>query len=90
MSFLFMMSLKSKVPFFDSFALNWWLKTEKKTTCLVLEYLTGGELFDYIIANGKLEEREAVRLFRQIVSAMEYIHNNLIVHRGTSTFLSSF
>jgi len=54
---------------------------EKRSTCLVLEYVSGGELFDFIVANGRLKEKEAIRFFRQIVSAMEYMHSNLVVHR---------
>lgn len=48
---------------------------------LVLELITGGELFDYIVARGKVKERDAKKLFRQVVSAVEYCHGNLIVHR---------
>eukprot|EP01111_Echinosteliopsis_oligospora_P004745 TRINITY_DN1781_c0_g4_i1.p1 TRINITY_DN1781_c0_g4~~TRINITY_DN1781_c0_g4_i1.p1 ORF type:complete len:739 (+),score=236.28 TRINITY_DN1781_c0_g4_i1:134-2350(+) len=48
---------------------------------LILELVNGGELFDYIVARGKVKEKEAKRLFRQIVSAVEYFHGNLIVHR---------
>lgn len=57
------------------------LGTAKKTTCLVMELVTGGELFDYIVANGRVEEVEAIRFFRQIVSAIEYLHHNLVIHR---------
>lgn len=48
---------------------------------LVLELVTGGEMFDYIVTRGKIKEREAKRFFRQMVSAVEYCHGNLIVHR---------
>jgi len=48
---------------------------------LVLELVNGGELFDYIVARGRVKEKEARKLFRQIVSAVEYCHGNLIVHR---------
>jgi len=48
---------------------------------LVLELITGGELFDFIVARGRVKEREAKRLFRQMISAVEYCHGNLIVHR---------
>lgn len=53
-----------------------------KKTCLVLEYVQGGELFDYIVL-GKLRETEARRLFRQMASAIEYCHANRVIHRGT-------
>ena len=48
---------------------------------LTMELANGGEVFDYIVAHGKLREREARRLFRQILSAIAYCHANFIVHR---------
>lgn len=57
---------------------------EKHTTCLVLEFVEGGELFDYIVANKKIREPEAINFFRQIISAVEYCHSNLVIHRGNS------
>lgn len=65
--------------------------TEKRTTCLVLELITGGELFDYITANGRIEENEAIRMFRQMISAIEYTHYNGVIHRGTGfSFIVTF
>lgn len=34
-----------------------------------------------IVARGRVKEKEARKLFRQMVSAVEYCHGNLIVHR---------
>lgn len=48
---------------------------------LVLEYVQGGELFDYVSGNGALPEQEAVRLFRQIVAGLSYCHRFNICHR---------
>ncbi|KAG0196262.1 NUAK SNF1-like kinase 1 [Mortierella sp. GBA30] len=48
---------------------------------IVMENLTGGELFDYISNKGSLEEKEARRIFRQIVLAIHYCHENNVVHR---------
>lgn len=48
---------------------------------LVLEYIEGGELFDYLIKKGRLEEREAVNYFRQIVQGVHYCHKFNICHR---------
>ncbi|KAL8833143.1 MAG: hypothetical protein Q9170_004475 [Blastenia crenularia] len=47
---------------------------------MVLEY-AGGELFDYIVKNGKMAETKARRFFQQIVCAVEYCHRHKIVHR---------
>ncbi|KAI1622454.1 serine/threonine protein kinase [Exophiala viscosa] len=48
---------------------------------LVLEYVSGGELFDYVSSNGALPEGEAVRLFRQIIAGLSYCHRFNICHR---------
>lgn len=47
----------------------------------MLEYVDGGELFSYIVENGTLEQMEAVRIFRQILSAVAYCHEFLVCHR---------
>ncbi|OON20180.1 hypothetical protein X801_03945 [Opisthorchis viverrini] len=46
-----------------------------------LGYLPGGELFDYIIQKGHLSEVEARVIFRQIVSAIGYMHSKGFAHR---------
>ncbi|XP_060574979.1 5'-AMP-activated protein kinase catalytic subunit alpha-2-like isoform X17 [Ruditapes philippinarum] len=48
---------------------------------MVMEYVSGGELFDYIVKNGKLQEHEARRFFQQIVSGVDYCHRHMVVHR---------
>lgn len=48
---------------------------------LVFEYVKGVQLYDAVLRNGYIEETEARRYFRQIVSAIDYIHRNCIVHR---------
>ncbi|CAD8099064.1 unnamed protein product [Paramecium primaurelia] len=48
---------------------------------IVTEYASGGELFDHIVNNKRLEEREAVRLFIQLIHAVTYIHEHQVVHR---------
>ncbi|OCK81401.1 Pkinase-domain-containing protein [Lepidopterella palustris CBS 459.81] len=47
---------------------------------MVLEY-AGGELFDYIVQHGKMQEDKARKFFQQIVCAVEYCHRHKIVHR---------
>ncbi|OAA48130.1 carbon catabolite derepressing protein kinase Snf1 [Beauveria brongniartii RCEF 3172] len=47
---------------------------------MVLEY-AGGELFDYIVQNGRMKEAEARRFFQQMLCAVEYCHRHKIVHR---------
>lgn len=48
---------------------------------LVLEYVQGGELFDYVMRNGALPEPEAVRLLRQLIGGLSYCHRFNICHR---------
>lgn len=48
---------------------------------MVLEYCPGGELFDYIIAKDRLSEQETRVFFRQIVSALAYVHSQGYAHR---------
>lgn len=48
---------------------------------LVLEYVEGGELFDYVMRNGALPEAEAIRLFRQLIAGLAYCHRFNICHR---------
>jgi 5'-AMP-activated protein kinase catalytic alpha subunit len=46
-----------------------------------MEYANGGELFDYIVNNAKIDENEACHIFQQIISGIEYVHKLNIVHR---------
>ena len=48
---------------------------------LITEYVSGGELFDYIVAKRKLPEKEACKFFQQIMCGVRYLHELGIVHR---------
>ncbi len=48
---------------------------------LFMEYAQYGELFNYIVDKTRLSEKEASYFFVQIISGVEYIHENFICHR---------
>ncbi|KAJ3037877.1 hypothetical protein HK097_003346, partial [Rhizophlyctis rosea] len=56
------------------------IETEKEIV-LVMEHVEGGELFDYIVAHKRLKEKIARRLFRQVISAVDYCHQSSVIHR---------
>ncbi|KAJ9076772.1 Serine/threonine-protein kinase [Entomophthora muscae] len=48
---------------------------------LFFEYVSGGQILDYIISHGKLKEKQARKFARQMLSAIEYCHRHSVVHR---------
>ncbi|KAE9413738.1 hypothetical protein Angca_003659, partial [Angiostrongylus cantonensis] len=48
---------------------------------IIMEYCSGGEMFDYIVRKERLEESEARHFFRQLVQAMAYVHSMGYAHR---------
>ena len=52
-----------------------------KQLYLIMEYASGGELFDYIVASTRVKEIEACGIFQQIMAGVEYITTLNIVHR---------
>lgn len=58
--------------------------------CLVMQLVSGGELFDRILSKGVYTETDASHVIKQILGAVKYLHENCIVHRDLSqrTFYS--
>mmetsp|Transcript_52818 Transcript_52818/g.85470 ORF Transcript_52818/g.85470 Transcript_52818/m.85470 type:complete len:665 (-) Transcript_52818:184-2178(-) len=54
---------------------------EEKYICLVLDLVTGGELFDRIIARGHYSEKDAAEVSKEVLLAVAYLHAQGIVHR---------
>lgn len=48
---------------------------------LILEYVEGGELFDYLCTRGRLAPPEALGCFQQIIAAVDYCHRFGVAHR---------
>ena len=55
--------------------------TSERHIYIVMEYVDGKDLFQYIYSLKRLNELKACFLFRQLISALEYIHTLGIVHR---------
>ncbi|KAL0370301.1 UNVERIFIED_CONTAM: CBL-interacting serine/threonine-protein kinase [Sesamum angustifolium] len=53
---------------------------------IVLEYVTGGELFDKIVNNGRMREDEARKYFQQLINAVDYCHSRGVFHRDLKVF----
>ena len=48
---------------------------------VVMEYCPNGDLFDYILTVGQLQEAEVIRISRALFDAISYLHSRHIVHR---------
>ncbi|CAJ2652255.1 CBL-interacting serine/threonine-protein kinase 8 [Trifolium pratense] len=48
---------------------------------IILEFITGGELFDKIVHHGRLSEAEARRYFQQLIDGVDYCHSKGVYHR---------
>ncbi|XP_001359986.3 serine/threonine-protein kinase MARK2 [Drosophila pseudoobscura] len=53
----------------------------ERSLYLVMEYASRGELFDHLVKHGRMRERDARVIFRQLVSAIQYCHSKFVVHR---------
>jgi serine/threonine protein kinase len=49
---------------------------------ILLEYVSGGQLLDYVIAHGRVKEKQARKFARQLTSTLDYCHRNSITHRN--------
>ena len=54
---------------------------DKNNYYIIMEYCKHGELFDYIVKNQKLSEKESSIFFYQLINGVEYIHKKGISHR---------
>lgn len=53
----------------------------KTKICLVMEYVSGGQLSDRLIYHKRLDEREANKYFYQLIDAVDYCHRRGVFHR---------
>lgn len=54
---------------------------QARHTCLIFQYAANGEIFDYLVSNGRMKEGEACHVFAQILAAIHYCHKMGVVHR---------
>lgn len=52
-----------------------------KKVYMILELLTGGELFDRIVDKGSFSEKEAAEVIKTLTESIKYLHGISIVHR---------
>ncbi|XP_057974214.1 CBL-interacting serine/threonine-protein kinase 8 isoform X2 [Malania oleifera] len=48
---------------------------------IILEFITGGELFDKIVQQGRLSENDSRRYFQQLIDGVDYCHSKGVYHR---------
>ncbi|KAH8740859.1 Ser/Thr protein kinase [Cryptosporidium ryanae] len=58
---------------------------EEDHVCLVLEFLGGGELFEWIAQKGAYTEEQAKIAMKKVLLALQWLHINNVVHRDLKT-----
>ena len=48
---------------------------------IITEYAANGEIFDWLVSNKRMSEKQAAKTFSQILNAVNYCHKNSVVHR---------
>ena len=57
------------------------IKETSNSLYIIMEYIQGKELFDYIVSKKRLSEIEACNFYQQIISGIEYLGKIRVVHR---------
>ena len=74
------LSILKKVNHINIIKLYELIETNNKIY-IVTEYIDGGELYQNIIKQGKLDQNKAKIYFWQIIQGIKYLHQNGICHR---------
>ena len=56
------------------------IETEKELF-MIMEHANGGELFDFIVRNTRLNEKQAAVFYWELISGIEYLHKSGVCHR---------
>jgi serine/threonine protein kinase len=54
----------------------------KDNLYIVMEFIDGGELFDRVLKRNGYEEKDAKILFKRLISTLNFLHNQGVVHRS--------
>ena len=55
------------------------IETEKELF-MIMENTNGGELFDYIVKHTRLIEKQAAKLFAELIAGIDYLHKSGVCH----------
>ena len=48
---------------------------------MIMEHCNSGELFDFIVRNTRLNEKQASKFYWELISGIEYLHKSGVCHR---------
>lgn len=68
--------------YFLSYRFVPYLQYQQDKYYIVTQLATGGELFDRICEKGRFTEKDASQTIKQILEAVDYLHQRNVVHRG--------
>ncbi len=64
---------------YDSFSMV--LKNHQEIPCLVMEYIPGKNLEQWVIKNGSIGQEQAVKWLKQLLGTITYLHEQQVIHR---------
>eukprot|EP00510_Aplanochytrium_minuta_P005826 CAMPEP_0184018052 /NCGR_PEP_ID=MMETSP0954-20121128/7909_1 /TAXON_ID=627963 /ORGANISM="Aplanochytrium sp, Strain PBS07" /LENGTH=236 /DNA_ID=CAMNT_0026299419 /DNA_START=1335 /DNA_END=2045 /DNA_ORIENTATION=- len=53
----------------------------EENLCIVLEFVRGGDFYDHVAENGRMEEHDAAVFIRKLIYALDALHRHGIIHR---------
>ena len=59
----------------------WQIIETEEELFMIMEHCNSGELFDFIVRNQRLTEKQAAKFYLELVSGIEYLHKSGVCHR---------